>query len=128
MIVAGAATALAGGVMAPAAHAWDNDPNVTVKGGAGCKQLFYKVAFVQFHLFNGENAQSALVQGYYKVDFHNIPGSTVTNAGTFNGVGGNAVVYCQSVLNPASIYAWARSVTIQRPRIGNIQSLNLGGG
>src|SRR6478672_1465226 len=90
LAVAGAATAMAAGLMAPVANAWDNDPHVTVKGGAGCKQLLHKVAFVQFSLENGEFAQSTLVQGYYKVDFYNIPGSTVTNSGTLNGVGGYA--------------------------------------
>lgn len=128
LAVAGAATAMAAGLMAPVANAWDNDPHVTVKGGAGCKQLLHKVAFVQFSLENGEFAQSTLVQGYYKVDFYNIPGSTVTNSGTLNGVGGYAAVYCQSVINPASYYVWYRSVSVQRPRVGAIQSTNLGGG
>lgn len=128
LAVAGAATAMVGGLMAPVANAWDNDPHVTVKGGAGCKQLLHKVSYVFFQLDNGETAQSPLVQNYYKVDFYNIPGSTVTNAGELNGIGGYAGVVCQSVINPASYYVWYRAVTVQRPRVGVIQSTNLGGG
>jgi hypothetical protein len=128
LVVAGTATALIGGLMAPAAQAWDNDPHVIVKGGAGCKQLFHKAAYVQFYLDNGEYSQSPITQGYYKVEFFNIPGSTVTNSGDLNGIGGYAAVYCQSVLNPASYYVWYRGVSVQRPRVGVIQSTNLGGG
>jgi hypothetical protein len=128
MIVAGAATALVGGLMAPAAQAWDNDGHVIVKGGAGCKQLFYKATGVAFFLDNGENSLSGISSGNYKVEFFNIPGSTVTNAGNLNGIGGYAAVQCTSVLNPASSYVWYRGVSVQRPRVGNIQSTNLGGG
>jgi hypothetical protein len=127
MIVAGAATALAGGVMAPAAMAWDNDPHVIVKGGAGCKQLFNKATAVAFFLDDGESAFSPIVQGSYKVEFFAIPGSTVTNAGGLNGVPGYAAVQCTNVLTGAH-YNWYRGVSVQRPRIGNIQSTNLGGG
>lgn len=127
VVVAGTATALAAGLLAPAAQAWDNDPHVIVKGGAGCKQLFYKATAVAFFLDNGENAFSAIVQGSYKVEFFAIPGSTVTNAGNLNGIGGYAAVKCTSVLTNAS-YTWFRAVSVQRPRVGNIQSTNLGGG
>jgi hypothetical protein len=128
MAATAAATALVGGLMAPAAQAWDNDPHVTVKGGAGCKQLFHKATAVQFLLSNGEFAESPIVQGSYKVDFYAIPGSTVTNADGLNGVPGYAAVKCTSVLNPSSSYVWYRGVSVQRPRIGVIQSTNLGGG
>jgi hypothetical protein len=128
MVVAGAATAIAGGLLAPAAHAWDNDGHVIVKGGAGCKQLFYKATGVVFALDDYEGSASAITQGNYRVEFWGIPGSTVTNAGTLNGIGGYARIQCTSVLNPSQSYFWYRAVTVQRPRIGNIQSTNLGGG
>jgi hypothetical protein len=128
LVVAGTATALIGGLLAPAAQAYDNDSHVIVKGGAGCKQLFYKATGVAFFLDNGENAVSAITSGNYRVEFFAIPGSTVTNAGSVNGTGGYALVQCTSVLNPASHYTWARAVSVQRPRVGIIQSTNLGGG
>jgi hypothetical protein len=118
-----AATALAAGIVAaPPAQAWDNDPHVILKGGGGCQQLFYKATSVQFFLDNGETASSPFVQRSYRVEFHNI------YAAPANGNGGYAVVECTSVLNPAQKYYWYRAVSVQRPRLGNTQTFNLGGG
>jgi hypothetical protein len=127
LAIAGTATALAAGLLAPVAQASDNDPHVIVKGGAGCKQLFYKATAVSFALDDGEQASSPIVQGSYKVEFFAIPGSTVTNAGGLNGVGGYAAVQCTNVFTNAH-YTWFRAVSVQRPRVGIIQSTNLGGG
>lgn len=122
LVVAGAATAMVGGLLAPAAHAWDNDPHVIVKGGGGCRQLFYQATFVHFALNNGETANSLFTNGSYRVEFFNIPGGPIPTGAT-----GTAAVLCTNVLTNAS-YVWTRGVSIQRPRIGNIQTLNLGGG
>ena len=120
MIVAGAATALAGGIVAPAAHAWDTDPHVNLAGGGGCRQLLYQAVAVSFHLDNGESAVSVFTNGSYNVNFYNIPATPV-------GVGGNATVVCSNVITNAS-YVWSRPVSVQRPRVGVRQTLNLGGG
>lgn len=118
-----AATALAAGFLAtPPSQAWDNDPHVILQGGGGCHQLFFKATAVSFFLDNGESASSAFVKRSYKVHFHNIAGAPL------NGNAGYAIVECTSVLNAAHKYYWQRGVSVQRPRIGNIQTLNLGGG
>ena len=118
-----AATALAAGFLAtPASQAWDDDPHVILQGGGGCQQLLFKATKVQFFLDNGETASSAFVNRSYKVNFYNISGAPV------NGNAGYALVECTSVLNPAQKYYWQRGVSVQRPRVGNIQTLNLGGG
>lgn len=122
-LVAVAATALAAGFLAtPSSQAWDDDPHVILQGGGGCQQLFYKATAVSFALDNGEVASSQFVNRSYKVNFHNIPGAPL------NGVGGTAVVECTNVLKPTQKYYWSRAVSVQRPRVGNIQTLNLGGG
>lgn len=118
-----AATALAAGVLAaPPAQAWDDDPHVILQGGGGCQQLFFKATAVSFHLDNGETASSAFVQRSYKVNFYNISGAPL------NGNGGYAVVECTSILNANQKYYWSRAVSVQRPRVGVTQTLNLGGG
>lgn len=122
-LVAVAATALAAGFLAtPPSQAWDNDSHVILKGGGGCQQLGYKATAVQFFLDNGESASSAFVQRSYRVDFHNIYGAP------FNGNAGYAIVECTNVFKPTQKYYWSRGVSVQRPRLGNIQTLNLGGG
>ena len=121
--VAVSATALAAGFLAtPASQAWDDDPHVIVKGGGGCQQLFFQATAVQFYLDNGETASSAFVKGSYRVDFYNIYGTPT------NGNAGYAVVECTNVFKPAQKYYWQRGVSIQRPRVGNAQTINLGGG
>lgn len=119
-----AATALAAGFLAtPPSQAWDNDPHVILQGGGGCQQLFYKATAVQFFLDNGETAYSPFVNRSYKVNFYNIPGD-----GALNGIGGYAAVECTNVLKPTQKYTWFRAVSVQRPRVGVTQTLNLGGG
>lgn len=118
-----AATALAAGFLAtPSSQAWDDDPHVILQGGGGCQQLFYKATGVSFALDNGEVASSQFVNRSYKVHFHDIPGAPL------NGVGGTAIVECSNVFKPTQKYYWTRAVSVQRPRVGNIQTLNLGGG
>lgn len=122
-LVAVAATALAAGFLAtPPSQAWDDDPHVILQGGGGCQQLFHKATSVQFFLDNGETASSAFVNRSYKVHFYNIYGTPA------NGNAGYAMVECTNVLKPTEKYYWYRAVSVQRPRVGNIQSLNLGGG
>lgn len=122
-LVAVAATALAAGFLAtPPSQAWDDDPHVILQGGGGCQQLFFKATAVQFHLDNGESASSAFVNRSYKVGFHDIAGAPA------NGNGGYAVVECTNVFKPTQKYYWSRAVSVQRPRVGVTQTLNLGGG
>lgn len=112
----------AGFLATPSSQAWDNDPNVTLQGGGGCQKLFFKATSVSFFLDNGESATSAFVNRSYRVKFTNIAGAPL------NGNAGYAIVECTSVLNPAQKYYWQRGVSVQRPRVGVIQTFNLGGG
>lgn len=120
-LVAGAAVAVATAVVAPVAHAWDFSGDVVVTGGAGCRVPLDTATAVTFVLQNGETASSGFDTppgNYYRVEFFNI---------AVGGTGGTATVTCTN-LQDGSSYTWSRPVAIQRPRIGNRMSLNLGGG
>ena len=102
---------------ATAAHATMGDPNVTVKGGAGCKQFLYHPYSVTWVMSNSEVAFSLYNFFGYSVSFHDIAPE---------GTPGLVTVRC--VTRSGAHYDWQRAFTVFRPPNGTSESINLGAG